>query len=108
MDFNTAEPQREFSLIPHGTICAVHLTVRPGNVGEGGLLRRSKDGASEGLDCEFAVVNGEYAKQKFWAISRQPERPTDTSLPVRSAPRSCARSLRARAGSRRTTKARPL
>jgi hypothetical protein len=67
-DFNNAEAQREFSAIPDGTICVLHMTVRSGNAGEGGWLRRSKDGASEGLDAEFTVVAGPYAKRKLWTL----------------------------------------
>jgi hypothetical protein len=67
-DFNTAGPQRSLDPIPDGTIVPVELTVRPGSAGEGGWLRRSKDGRSEALDCEFTVTEGEHAKRKFWAL----------------------------------------
>jgi hypothetical protein len=68
MDFNDANPQRVFDLIPAGTIAELHMTVRPGNAGENGLLRRSRDGNSEALDCEFTVVRGPYAKRKVWVL----------------------------------------
>jgi len=67
-DFNNAGPQRSQDVIPAGTIATLHLTVRPGNAGEGGWLRRSKDGNSEGLDCEFTVVDGPFAKRKCWTL----------------------------------------
>ena len=67
-DFNDAGPQRSFEVIPDGTIVPVQLTVRPGNAGENGMLRRSKDHRSEALDCEFTVTEGEYVKRKFWAL----------------------------------------
>ena len=67
-DFNDAGPQRSFDVIPDGTIVPVELTVRPGNAGEGGMLRRSKDGRSCQLDCEFTITEGEYFKRKFWAL----------------------------------------
>jgi hypothetical protein len=67
-DFNNAGPQRSLEPIPDGTIVLVELTVRPGNAGEGGWLRRSKDGRSEALDCEFTVTEGEYVKRKFWSL----------------------------------------
>ena len=67
-DFNNAGPQRTFDVIPAGTIATLHLTVRTGGAGEGGWLRRSKDGESEGLDCEFTVVDGPCAKRKFWSL----------------------------------------
>lgn len=67
-DFNGAETQREGGLIADGTIAVVHLTIRPGNAGEGGWLKRSKDGGSQALDCEFTVVDGPSAKRKFWSL----------------------------------------
>lgn len=67
-DFNSAEPQREVGLITDGTIAAVHMTIRPGNAGEGGWLKRSKSGDSAALDCEFTVIDGPFAKRKFWSL----------------------------------------
>jgi hypothetical protein len=67
-NFNDAGPQRSFDVIPDGTIVPVELTVRPGNAGEGGWLRRAKDGRSAGLDCEFTVTDGEHFKRKFWVL----------------------------------------
>lgn len=67
-DFNGAETQREAGLIADGTIAVVHLTVRPGSAGEGGWLKRSKGGDSQALDCEFTVVDGPFAKRKFWSL----------------------------------------
>jgi len=65
MDFNNASAQRVFDVIPAGTVATLHMTVRPGNAGEGGLLRRSKDGNSVALDAEFTVLDGPYAKRKI-------------------------------------------
>ena len=67
-DFNDAGPQKSFNPIPAGTIATLLLTVRPGGAGEGGWLRRSKDGNSEGLDCKFVVVDGEFTKRVFFAL----------------------------------------
>ena len=69
MDFNNASAQRVFDVIPAGTVAALHMTVRPGNAGEGGLLRRSKNGNSVALDAEFTVLDGPYAKRKFWVLN---------------------------------------
>jgi hypothetical protein len=66
LDLNDAPSQREDGPIPDGTIATVQLTVRPGSAGEHGLLKRSKDGACEMLDCEFVVVDGPHTKRKFW------------------------------------------
>jgi hypothetical protein len=68
VDFNDAGPQRSFDVIPDRTVATVRMKIRPGNVGEGGWLRRSKDGDSEALDVEFVVLDGEYAKRKFWSL----------------------------------------
>jgi hypothetical protein len=67
-DFNTATEQRDFDVIPDKTIAVVQLNIRAGNAGEGGLLRRSKNGEAEGIDAEFVVVEGPYAKRKFFAF----------------------------------------
>ncbi len=67
-DFNNAPEQREGGLIADGTIAVVHMTVRPGSAGEGGWLKRSKDGSSQAMDCEFTVVDGPFAKRKFWSL----------------------------------------
>jgi hypothetical protein len=68
LDFNTAGPQRNFGIIPADTIVTLHMTVRSGGAGDGGWLKRSKAGDSEALDCEFTVVDGEFAKRKFWTL----------------------------------------
>jgi hypothetical protein len=67
-DFNDVRPQRSFDPIPERTVVPVEMTIRRGNAGEGGWLRRSKDGRSEALDCEFTVLEGEHAKRKIWAL----------------------------------------
>lgn len=65
-DLNNAEQNKpRDTLIPHGTIVPVHLTLRPGGAGEGGWLKRSARDALM-LDCEFTVIDGEHAKRKFW------------------------------------------
>jgi hypothetical protein len=64
-DYSTAPPPR-FDLIPHGTVATVVMHIRPGGAGEDGLLKRSKNGDCEMLDIEYAVVDGEFARRKFW------------------------------------------
>ena len=76
IDLNEAAPQREMGLIDDGTVCVVQMSVRPGNAGEGGWLKRSKEGGSCGLDAEFTVVDGVFAKRKFWNLFTL-EGPTD-------------------------------
>jgi hypothetical protein len=65
-DYSDAPPPRDVELIPRNTLATVQMRIRPGNAGEGGLLKRSKDGGCEMLDVEFVVVDGPYAKRKFW------------------------------------------
>jgi hypothetical protein len=65
-DYTDAPPPREIELIPAGTIATLRMHIRPGNVGEDAMLKRSKTGDSEMLDIEFVVVDGQYAKRKFW------------------------------------------
>jgi hypothetical protein len=66
-DFNNAGEQRTFDVIPHDTIADLQLRIRPGNAGDGGLMKRSKNGEAEGLDVELTVLEGPYAKRKFWS-----------------------------------------
>ena len=65
-DYSTAAPMREFDLIPAGTIASMQIEVRPGGAGDGGWLKRSKSGECEMLDLQFVLLDGPYAKRKFW------------------------------------------
>jgi hypothetical protein len=65
-DYTEAPPPRDFELIPHGTIATLNLHIRPGGAGEDGILKRSKDGGCEMLDCELTVVDGPHKGRKFW------------------------------------------
>jgi hypothetical protein len=65
-DFNTADEQRGFEVLPAGTIVPVIMKIRPGQAGENGWLTFSKNSDAEMLDCEFIVTEGPYAKRKFW------------------------------------------
>jgi hypothetical protein len=66
-DYSAIPPSRDpLELIPADTIASVQLRIRPGGVGEDNLLKRSKDGGCEMLDVEYVVVDGPFAKRKFW------------------------------------------
>jgi hypothetical protein len=68
-DYNSAGEQRSFDVIPADTVVVVEMSIRPGNAGEGGILKRTKNGDAEGLDAELTVVEGDkYVKRKFWAF----------------------------------------
>jgi len=60
-DYSNAPPD----LIPKGTRVAIIMHIRAGGVGEDGMCKRSEKGA-EMLDNEFTVLDGEYAKRKWW------------------------------------------
>jgi hypothetical protein len=65
-DYSSAPHSRDVELIPNGKVASVQARIRPGGAGEGGLLKRSKDGACEMLDLEFVLVDGPYARRKVW------------------------------------------
>jgi hypothetical protein len=66
-DYSQAAEPRDFSeLIPHNTIVTTQMRIRPGNAGPDGLYKRTAKGDAEMLDCEFVVLDGPFAKRKFW------------------------------------------
>ena len=66
-DYSRTDDPRDFSeLIPHNTIVTTQMRIRPGNAGPDGLYKRTAKGDAEGLDSEFVVLDGPYAKRKFW------------------------------------------
>jgi hypothetical protein len=66
IDFNDAEPQMEFSLIPANTIAKARLTIKAGSDFSDPFLTRSKNGESIFLNCEFTILEGKYAKRKVF------------------------------------------
>jgi hypothetical protein len=68
LDFNTAEPRDELTLIPEGTVAIVAIAIKPGNIaGQDPYLSYSKDGKSTGVDLEFTVVDeGPFARRKLF------------------------------------------
>jgi hypothetical protein len=65
-DYNDAPEQRGFDLIPRGTVATLRITLRPGGAGDSGWLKRSSDGACEMLDVEYVLLDGDFARRKFW------------------------------------------
>jgi hypothetical protein len=65
-DYTDAPLPPKIELIPANTIATVVLHIRTGNAGEDGVLKRSKNGACEMLDCEFVVADGPHKGRKFW------------------------------------------
>src|ERR1700758_3205250 len=66
-DFNNADSQTDFDVIPSGTIVSVEMKIRPGGEGDGGWLRKSKAGDAYMLDCEFSITEGTHHNRKVWA-----------------------------------------
>lgn len=72
-DFNDAEQQQSFDLIPKGTVAKVRMTVKPGGYDDpsqgwvGGYATQSFETGSIFLACEFVVLEGEYARRKLWS-----------------------------------------
>jgi len=62
-DFNNAEEQ--FTLIPHGTLAKVSLSIRSGNYGVGNLLTKNDKTGSIGLSVEFLILEGEHKNRKI-------------------------------------------
>lgn len=73
-DFNSAEEQSEFDVIPKGTLVKVRMTIKPGGYDDpqqgwtGGYATRNDTKGSVYLNCEFVVLEGKYAKRKIWTL----------------------------------------
>lgn len=72
-DFNDAEQQQSFELIPKGTIARVRMTIKPGGYDDaaqgwtGGYATQSFETGSVYLACEFVVLEGAFARRKMWS-----------------------------------------
>ena len=72
-DFNDAEQQQSFDLIPKGTLARVRMTLKPGGYDDpaqgwtGGYATQSFESGSVYLAAEFVVLEGEYARRKLWS-----------------------------------------
>ena len=72
-DFNDAEQQQSFDLIPKGTVARVRMTIKPGGFDDpaqgwnGGYATQSFETGSVYLSCEFVVLEGEFARRKMWS-----------------------------------------
>ena len=73
-DFNSADDQNSFDLIPKNTLVKVRMTIRPGGYDDasqgwtGGYATQSMTTGSVYLNCEFVVLDGPYAKRKMWSL----------------------------------------
>jgi hypothetical protein len=66
MNFNDAEQQTEFGIIPANTIAKARLTIKAGNDFSDPFLTRSKNGESTFLNCEFTILEGQFARRKIF------------------------------------------
>jgi len=66
MDFNTAEKQVSFELIPAGTLAPIMMSIKFGGHGSDGSLTQSKTSDVLFLNVEFTVMEGAYAKRKIF------------------------------------------
>jgi hypothetical protein len=53
--------------IPNKLIAILQMKLRYGD-GTDNVLKKTKDGAGEGLDAEFTLLDGPYARRKFFAF----------------------------------------
>jgi hypothetical protein len=72
-DFNDAEQQQGFDLIPRGTLVPVRMTLKPGGYDDpaqgwvGGYATQSYETGSIYLAAEFVITDGEHVKRKIWS-----------------------------------------
>lgn len=73
-DFNNADDQNNFELIPKGTIAKVKLTIKSGGYNNhplgitGGLAAQNTETGSIFLKCEYVILNTKYIKRKVWSL----------------------------------------
>lgn len=73
-DYNNAEEQNSYDIIPKGTVAKVRMTIKPGGFDDprmgwtGGYATRNDNTGAIYLNCEFVVLEGEYAKRKVWSL----------------------------------------
>jgi len=73
-DYNDAESQNSYDLIPKGTIVPVRMTIKPGGYDDpsqgwtGGYATHNDTTGSVYLSAEFVITEGPYAKRKIWSL----------------------------------------
>jgi hypothetical protein len=66
-DYTEAPPSRDtMELMPRDTVVTLVFHIRPGNVGEDGMLTRNADGDCEMLNAEFTIADGKHKGRKIW------------------------------------------
>jgi len=73
-DFNDADDQNSFDLIPKGSVVKVRMTIKPGGYDDfsqgwnGGYATQNQETGSVYLNCEFVVLEGAFARRKLWSL----------------------------------------
>ena len=73
-DFNDAEDQREFALIPPKTLAKVIMSIRPGGYDDpsqgwtGGYAARSDKTGAVYLNAKFTILEGPFAKRVVFGL----------------------------------------
>ncbi len=73
-DYNDAESQNSYDLIPKGTIVPVRMTIKPGGYDDpsqgwtGGYATHNDTTGSVYLSAEFVIIEGPFAKRKVWSL----------------------------------------
>ena len=73
-DYNDAESQNSYDLIPKGTIVPVRMILKPGGYDDpsqgwtGGYATRNETTGSVYLNAEFVVLEGAHARRKIWSL----------------------------------------
>lgn len=73
-DFNDAQNQQSYDVIPKGTLARVRMTIKPGGYDQpeqgwtGGYATLSDKTGSVYLNAEFVVTEGDFAKRKVWSL----------------------------------------
>jgi len=65
-DYTDAPPSKFEPKIPEGTKTNLAIHIKPGGVGEDGMLTRSKDGGCEYLSVMLTAPDGAYKGEKFF------------------------------------------
>ena len=66
LNFNDAERQNNFDLIPVNTIAKARLVLKAGNDPTDPHITRSKSGDTAYLNCEFIIFESKYTKRKIF------------------------------------------
>ena len=73
-DFNDADEQQSYDLIPKGTVAPVRMAIKPGNHDDpgqgwtGGYATRNETTGSVYLNAEFAILEGPFVNRRVFSL----------------------------------------